>query len=405
VARALESPAEAQNGRQGQGGAAPIGRGVPQAVRDAVRSHFAVYEAHEDAEVGTYFVHEAPEEIEDRFERLRVDLLSLSYSATIRAEGGERILNVFPKGRLPSRRPLINITLLAATLLTTTVAGAFAAFGYLNPDFCYSCYGPESALLPLGRAFMWAGFVQFAFPLMLILGVHEMGHFVASKVHGLSPSFPYFIPLPPLFAVNIGTLGAFISLREPIPSRKALFDIGAAGPIAGLVIAVPVVLLGSFLMAVDPVEIVDEGGTVFLGTPLLFDALAAPFDISDTAIIHPVALAGWVGLLVTGINLLPAGQLDGGHIATAWLGRSAAMLSSIALGVLILLGLGIPPFSEDQFIPGYGGWLIFAVLILFLGTRHPPTLDNITGLDPRRTALAVGSLMLAVVCFTPNPIS
>ncbi|MDX1612163.1 MAG: site-2 protease family protein, partial [Candidatus Thermoplasmatota archaeon] len=144
---------------------------------------------------------------------------------------------------------------------------------------------------------------------------------------------------------------------------------------------------------------------VYIGTPLLFDALAWPFDVPTDAIIHPVALAGWVGLLVTGINLLPTGQLDGGHVATAWLGDHARALSALALGILVLLGLGIPPFAQEQWIPGYGGWLVFAIIILFLGTQHPPTLNSISELDTRRTALAIVTFVLAVVCFTPLPIS
>lgn len=398
----MAAPPDPFKDRIPRGPEAPM---LPRAVRDAVRAHFAVYEAHEESVVGTYYVHEEEGEVEEKFERLRQDIKPYGFAAAVRSEGGERILNTFPEPVVPARKPVVNLALFVATWITTTLAGAFAVFGYNNPDFCYECYGASAALLPFALEPVMGGFVLFALPLMLILGVHEMGHFVASRRHGLSPSFPYFIPLPPLFAVNIGTLGAFISLREPIPSRKALFDIGASGPLAGLVIAIPVVLLGSYLMAVAPVELVSEEGSVFLGTPLLFDAIAAPFDIPETAIIHPVALAGWVGLLVTGINLLPAGQLDGGHIAASLMGQSARTLSSVAIGILVLLGLGIPPFSEEQWLPGYGGWLVFAVLILFLGARHPATLNGITGLDDRRRVLAIATLALAIVCFTPNPIS
>ncbi len=387
-----------------QGAQAPP-QGVPQDVSDAVRAHFSLYEAHEDRPIGTYYLHEEAPEIEERFEALRKEIKPKGYEAAIREEGGERVLNVFPEPQVPDKKPWINWALFVATWVTTTLAGAFAVFGYRNPDFCYSCYGADAFMLPLGIDFVTGGFLQFALPLMAILGVHEMGHYVASRYHGLTPSYPYFIPLPPIFAVNIGTLGAFISLREPIPSRKALFDIGASGPLAGLVIAIPVVILGSWLMVVDPVTAVEGSNTVFLGTPLLFDALAWPFAISSDALIHPVAMAGWVGLLVTGINLLPTGQLDGGHIATALLADHARLLSSIALGVLVLLGLGVPPFTQDQWIPGYSGWLVFAIIILFLGTRHPPPLNSVSDLDPNRTWLGILTFVLAVACFTPLPIS
>ncbi len=379
--------------------------GVPQPVRDAVRSHFAPYEAHEDDFIGTYYVHEEAGEIEERFNQLLEAIDSEGYACAIREEGGERVLNVFPQPGPPERKEWVNWALFLGTWLTTTLAGAFAVFGYRNPGFCFECYGADAALLPLGREFMIGGFVLFALPLMLILGVHEMGHYIAGKRHGLTPSFPYFIPLPPVFAVNIGTLGAFISLREPIPDKKALFDIGASGPLAGLVVAIPVTLLGAFLMAVDPVRTAQEGATVMLGTPLLFDALAWPFDIAADAIIHPVAMAGWVGLLVTGINLIPSGQLDGGHIAASLVGEKAQTLSLIALAGLVLLGMGIPPFSPDQWIEGYGGWLVFALIILFLGARHPPTLNSVTKLDDKRALLAIGTLLLIFVTFIPTPIT
>lgn len=381
-----------------------IDPGVPQAIRDAVREHFAPYEAHEDEPIGTYYVHEEAGEVEERFDALLATCRQRGYACAIREEAGERVLNVFPQPGPPERREWINWALFVATWITTTLAGAFAVFGYENPGFCYDCYGDGAWLLPLGQDFLLGGFVQFALPLMAILGVHEMGHYVASRKHGLTPSFPYFIPLPPVFAVNIGTLGAFISLREPIPDKKALFDIGASGPLAGLVVAVPVVVIGTLLMNAEPVMATGET-TLTLGTPLLFDALAWPFDVPDTAIIHPVAMAGWVGLLVTGINLIPSGQLDGGHVAAALLDEGARILSLVALGGLVVLGLGIPPFSPDPWLPGYGGWLVFALLILFLGARHPPTLNSVTGLDTGRAALAVATLLLIVVTFVPTPIS
>lgn len=383
----------------------PKREGVPQIVRDAVREHFAPYESHEDDPIGTYYVHDDAEGIHEKFDAVLEACEPVGYSGAIREDGGERVLNVFPKPSLPQRRTWVNWALFAATWITTTLAGAFAVFNYRNPGFCYSCYGGEAALLPLAQDYIIGGFIQFALPLMLILGVHEMGHYLASRYHGLTPSFPYFIPLPPIFAVNIGTLGAFISLREPIPSRKALFDIGASGPLAGLVIAIPVVLLGSLLMALNPVFVPETANTLSLGTPLLFDALAWPFDIAENTFIHPVAMAGWVGLLVTGINLIPTGQLDGGHIAASLLGEKARSLSLVAMGGLVLLGLGIPPFAQDQWIPGYGGWLVFAILILFLGARHPPTLDSITKLGDKRAMLAIATLLLVIVCFVPIPIS
>jgi membrane-associated protease RseP (regulator of RpoE activity) len=231
-----------------------------------------------------------------------------------------------------------------------------------------------------------------------------MGHFVMARRHGVTASLPFFIPLPPVFSLNIGTMGAFISMREPIPDRKALLDIGAAGPIAGLLVAIPVTLLGLFLMQHDPVTLPPVEGLAYLGAPLLYDALATPFALDPNQLIHPTAFAGWVGLLVTGINLLPAGQLDGGHVAHALLGERSKYLSFAAVGALIVMGIGIPAFGGFPGFEGYGGWLIFALLVSFLGVHHPAPLNSLSALDARRMALGWVAMAVLVVCFTPLPV-
>jgi membrane-associated protease RseP (regulator of RpoE activity) len=295
----------------------------------------------------------------------------------------------------------VNAVLFALTWVTTTLAGASVYFSYANSTI-------EVSKLTMGEFFgrMFApanlalGFLLYALPLMTILTVHEFGHYVAARRHGMEASLPFFIPLPPLLgAVDIGTLGAFISMREPIPNRKALLDIGVAGPIAGFLVAIPVLLIGMFLMAQNPVVLADTKGLPVLGTPLLYDLLARPFNFNPNQVIHPTALAGWVGLFVTAINLLPAGQLDGGHMAAALFGEKARYLSYGAILVLALLGFGIPGL-----VAGYQGWFVFALLIAFLGLQHPPTLDGITDIDLPRRLVGAATFGLFILCFTPVPI-
>jgi membrane-associated protease RseP (regulator of RpoE activity) len=236
---------------------------------------------------------------------------------------------------------------------------------------------------------------------MLILTVHEFGHYLMARRHGMEASLPYFIPVPPFLGLNIGTFGAFISMREPMPNRKALFDVGAAGPIAGFLVAVPVILVGFFLMAASPVHApADDPGMLSIGTPLLYDALAWPFGLGDDVVVHPTTFAGWVGLFVTAINLLPAGQLDGGHIASAMFGDNARWASYGAVAALLALGI-LPQFG----LPGYDGWLFFALLIGFLGVRHPPTLDSVSGIDRRRMLVGWATFVMGVLCFTLIPVS
>jgi hypothetical protein len=190
-------------------------------------------------------------------------------------------------------------------------------------------------------------------------------------------------------------MGAFISIREPIPSKKSLLDIGVAGPIAGLIVAIPVTAVG--LLLSTPLEAstspVIEGGTTLIGESLLFYAMRAFLPVPDNAFLHPMAFAGWVGLFVTALNLLPAGQLDGGHIARALLGDRAKWMSYGAFGLMVCLGL----------FTGYTGWLFFAFLIMFLGMRHPAPLNDVTGLDNRRKALGAVTAVILVLCFVPVP--
>lgn len=235
----------------------------------------------------------------------------------------------------------------------------------------------------------------YSVAIMTILLSHEMGHYVMCRKYGVDATPPFFLPVPfPPF----GTFGAVIKMRGFIPSKKALFDIGAAGPLAGLVFAIPTVIIGLTLSEVrtlpPPAVETDYLG---LGEPLLFTWMArlvvgeVPEGLD--IYLHPVAFAGWAGLFVTALNLLPIGQLDGGHIIYALFGRKSEVIYK--LGILAFCGIAV--FY-------YPGWILFAMLLLIFGFRHPAPVDEVTGLDMRRKLLGLAMLILFVLCFTPAPL-
>ena len=282
---------------------------------------------------------------------------------------------------LPRRRygPGLHLALFAATFVTTAMASA------LNQGIDIFA---EPARLVLG--------FPYAIALMAILLSHECGHYFLSRLHRVDATLPFFIPAPPMIFF-IGTLGAFIRMRTLPRDRRALFDIGAAGPWAGMMVAVPVLMLGLSLSEIRPIGPSADAG-LFLGDSLLFKGLTwlvlGSTGDNVTIVLHPIALAGWVGLLVTALNLLPVGQLDGGHVVYAAFGeRWHRRISRATLVTLIVLGVG-----------GAATWLVWAVLLAFLGLRHPPLLDGERPLDRRRTWAAVATLAMFIITFMPEPI-
>lgn len=281
-----------------------------------------------------------------------------------------------------ARRYWLHTLLLLATFVTTTWAGALhQGINLLQEPGCYAAGLPYS----LG--------------LMLILGTHEMGHYFTARRHGMQVSLPYFIPVP--FA--LGTFGAFISLRSPALSRRALFDMAVAGPLAGLVFAVPALLIGLPMSTVSETvptttAMAMHGGGVDVGSSLLLATLAG-LSLGDNltghlVLLHPLAFAGWLGLLVTALNLLPIGQLDGGHISDAMFGRRrSAMISTAAL--VALFGLGIFVWS---------GLLIWAFIVWFIaGRKGLPPLNDITPLGAGRVALGWFALAILAAILIPVP--
>lgn len=278
----------------------------------------------------------------------------------------------------PVEKPkvLLPAVLFLATVVTTVISGAL----YQGADIFAD---PMS----LARG------VPFSLSLLLILGTHELGHFLASRRHGVVTTLPTFIPGPP-FPPMIGTFGAVIRIKSPITTKAALVEIGASGPLAGFVIALFVTLWGLEHSAVVPRTM--AAGSLGLGSSLIFYALSyvtvGPVPATHDVLLHPVAFAGWIGFFVTAMNLLPIGQLDGGHLIYSLLGRRHRLFSMVMIGLLVLLG-----------ILAWPGWFVWAALITFIGIWHPPVEDQHRPMDPKRRLVAVSALAVFVLTFIPTP--
>lgn len=328
---------------------------------------------------------------------------------------GQQVIQVVPSP--PKQRasnPWINLIFFLLTLVSMLIAGVL--YGYEGPQ-------PEglSVLLNLLLGNLGAG-LPFAVSLLAILLAHEFGHYLAARYHKTAVTLPYFLPFP---LSPFGTLGAFIQLKEPPRNKRVLFDIGIAGPLAGLMVAIPVLLIGlslsevsqlpTFLRAGEAYSL--EGNSIIylvakylvhgmwlpapatfagltpLGYWLSFFFTGQPLPLGGTdVLLHPVAWAGWAGLLVTALNLIPAGQLDGGHVLYSLLGKYTRAVLPFVLAGLAVLGFF------------WSGWWLWVFLILLMGGNHAQPLDQITKLDRRRIWLAIFGLILFVLVFTPIPL-
>lgn len=509
-------------------------------IHRRIARRFKIYEVESairgipGADMAAFYVQTDPATLSQQFEELRQEFRQYDPSLVLilQRKMGEDIILVARKPTVKHRGPALNIALLLLTIATTTISGALFFAEYDRAEKLLMIGNLDASFLHW-RILVF-GFLTFSLPLIFILGIHELGHYFVARRHEVHTSLPYFIPVPPV--VPIGTFGAFISIRDPIPNRKALFDIGASGPIAGFLVAIPVIILGMVLTAVVGVPVppepelhatlqapegsrswgygvetlVDEyakgnrtrgrdtvyfeeirldlsayypppdsvpNGTwnltlqglhlddestatlrvsygagpnastssdfvmdgenytaqlerglaeeqteahfefrlppnatrlsagfewkeppspfVKLGNSLFFIGIQWTINrfvpLDQNVLTHPLGLAGWVGLLVTGFNLLPAGQLDGGHVARAVLGDRTRWAAYAAVALMFLLSLR------------FAGWLVIAVLIVLLGVRHPPPLNDMSPLDTRRKVLAAFILILLIVTFVPFP--
>lgn len=247
--------------------------------------------------------------------------------------------------------------------------------------------------------------------MLVILLAHEFGHYFAARYHRVAVTLPYFIPMP----IGFGTFGAFIRLKEPISDRRKLFDIGVAGPLAGLALALPLLVYGLSIstVAVPPPDaagyIIEGNSLLYLGIKWLMFGQILPNPVTGADVfISQIAYAAWIGLLVTALNLLPVGQLDGGHTVFALFGRKARVINLATMGVLTVLALASLPGFQN-FIPGlenvgFTGWFIWLVLLLLIGVEHPPALDDVTQLDTRRRLIGYLVIIVFILTFVPVPI-
>lgn len=237
---------------------------------------------------------------------------------------------------------------------------------------------------------IWVG-LPFAIPLLIILLAHEMGHYILSLRHNIRSTLPYFIPFPNI----IGTMGAVIKMKSAIPDRKALMDVGMAGPLAGAILAIPTIIIGLKLSSIVTVTSTEMAGGINLGESLMFKMLTwmvhGHLPAKAQVMIHPMAFAGWVGLLVTFMNLFPASQLDGGHISYALFGRKHRTIGKITCLVFAIMGIF------------YWPWYIWMIFVFFIGLGHPPPMNETEPLDRKRRILGFVCFALFILTCTPRP--
>ncbi|MFO7992098.1 MAG: site-2 protease family protein [Thermoplasmata archaeon] len=350
-------------------------------VQAVVGKKFPIYKTEVEFDIVNLYVNiYGDEEVYKDFDELRREMVPNNFVPFLREENGEYIVSIKKQPERKFRTYKANVVMLIITLTTTLIAGAWQ----------WASYTGSSSFLSLEN--FANGALFFTLPLLSILGVHEMGHYLTARRHNIQASLPFFIPFSP----PLGTIGAFISIREPIPDRKSLLKLGVSGPISGFLVAVPVSLIGIYLGNMMGRGVPSGGSGTFLviNFPLILMFLNNLMPFAADSIMHPTAFAGWVGFLVTGLNLLPAGQLDGGHVVKALFGDYAKYASYAAAGFLVVAG-----------IVWYTGWLFFGFFLLFIvGLKHPPPLNQITELDTKTKVLGVTGILLLFICFHPIPI-
>ncbi|MBN1450786.1 MAG: site-2 protease family protein [Anaerolineales bacterium] len=357
-----------------------------------------------------YRGHLLDEDSASAYDQLAASVNSYELTPLFRLEQGEQVIYIVksPPKQKPAN-PWVNVILFILTVFSVMLAGATPE-GPLPPD----AGGQMLALLKS----IFTGW-PFALSLMGILLAHEFGHYLVSRYHKTPATLPYFIPLP---FPPLGTMGAAILMKGVPKNKRILFDIGVAGPLAGMLIAIPVLFYGLSLSSLDTIQATAnsfiEGNSLiylfakfaifgkFLPEPATFGNMppflywlryfftGQPSPIGGTDVfIHPVAFAGWAGLLVTALNLVPAGTLDGGHVVYSLFGEKARKAFPYIIGIMAVLGIF------------WSGWWLWAFLLFWLGRVNAETLDQITPLDPKRRAVAVFVIILFLLVFTPVPFS
>ena len=326
---------------------------------------------------------------------IQQNLFAQGIVSSLEKSGNRFVLKVLRTSSAPKNKYFTNIILFLLTIVSTMVTGSMLTG--------HDPFASWQELL--------AG-SSYSFALLTILFCHEMGHYLSARYYKMNASLPYFIPFFIPFVFHPGTMGAFIKMRSSIPNKKALFDIGVNGPLAGLIASLVFLIIGfnqlpdvagvnHIIEQIHPLDD-NEGLNIVLGNSILFDYLVHVFNAQhlpmDEIYHFPFIFAGWFGLLVTAINLMPIGQLDGGHITYALFGDRARHIAKAAFVLFIVLNVYLIS-NFNSYI-----WVLWIILILvFIRFRHPPTLDNSIKLDVRRRAVGYFSYIIFIVTFCPLP--
>ncbi|MBN1312037.1 MAG: site-2 protease family protein [Anaerolineae bacterium] len=367
---------------------------------------------------------------DEAFARLRPQFEAVGHTPMLRRENGMDVIRALPVvySKEHTGPPRAAIIMLILTIFSVLYVGIMQSDElFIDPltvlavqitgDTSLTSYPDLIPTPEVWRSALVTG-ALFTLAMLGILGTHEMGHYLMSRRHKVQTTLPFFIPMP---LSILGTLGAVIAMKEPAPNRRVQFDIGIAGPLAGLIVAIPVMVLGLTFSQVQPITeflstvpdsmrdnivIFQEGQSLlYIGLKYLVFGRVLPNGNLDVWI-HPVAFAAWAGLLVTALNLLPIGQLDGGHVLYGLFGEKMQKLRRPIIGLLVLLAAA-GTLSEIGVIDitfGWSGWWLWVAIMVFLLRGHAPVLDEITELDGKRKALGIVMLIIFVLIFTPTPI-
>ena len=352
----------------------PTNKSTDNELAERINQFFSIYDV-QHADGNIYFFGTPKEDIRIIFQKLWPFFSEKGYQVSMKYELGEHILIASPLTQVKERR-WINVVLAIVTIFTTMVVGSLL-------------FGADPVTSP---ADVLKG-LPFTIAIMTVLGAHEAGHYIVAKKHGMHTSLPYFIPFPNI----IGTMGAVIKHRGPIPNRKALFDVGISGPLIGLIVSVIVTIIG---LLQPPITQTPQGLQIELGIPLLFELISRIIPAGEAVIMHPIAFAGWVGMFVTALNLIPAGQLDGGHVLRAMIGEKAKNVSRVMPFILISLGFYVTYIlNSDGFL-----WVLWGLFLSFFAAAgHPKPLDDDIPLGKGRMVLGIITFILGMLCFTLIP--
>ncbi len=320
-----------------------------------------------------YFKSDNPD-VHKAFEDIRVELVEKGYIPFLQ-EAEENVIIVTHRPEQKYRSSYLNIALFFATIATTIYVGTTYAEPFVSPN---------------GQHMLWSiiyGFVFFSAPLMLILGLHELGHYFVAKHYHVKASFPFFIPVP----LTIGTFGAFISIRDPIPDRKAMTEIGVAGPLVGFATSLPLLFVANYMQGLfhpfyEPTQLFT------INFPIIYNLLG--LSLPQGQPVFPMVFAVWVGIFATAMNLMPISQLDGGHVVRGLLGKRSTILGVVFVIFIIVMSIYY-----------YTGWILLVFFAIFLGLNHPPPLNDYSKIPVRDILLGIAAVVMFALSFTPIPLS